>query len=207
MCIEQIISSGKDMIVAGAAAVGAVVAVRGLSTWNRQLKGSVEYDLARRVLKITYRLRDAIKSVRHPMMWAEEMPMPPKDEAEKMSRDELSYYGSSRAYQTRWQKVADVRTDLQAELLEAEVLWGSDLEKRFEVFNKLEKELFIAIRDDLTLRNPKESEAMKQAVQRRRAIARDVMYDDLSETGDDFTKELLQAILPIEDFLKPHLRR
>src|SRR5258708_31563621 len=132
MCLEQIVSVGKDIVVAGAAVVGAAVAVLGLNTWNRQLKGGAEYELARRLLKVTYRLRDAIKSVRHPVMWAAEMPAPPEDKAANMSHEERSYYGSSRTYQVRWQRVADVRTDLQTELLEAEVLWGTDFGRQFE---------------------------------------------------------------------------
>jgi len=207
MPIEQIASAAKDIVLGVAAAVGAVVAVRGLSTWNRQLKGGAEYELARRLLKITYRLRDAIKSVRHPVMWAAEMPAPPEGEIEKMSREERSYYGSSRAYQARWQKVAEVRTDLQTELLEAEVLWGSDLGKRFEALNNLEHELLVAVRSYLTLCDPEASEARKNAVQERQAAARDIMYDELTEEGDEFTQDTVRAIAPIEEYLKPHLRR
>jgi hypothetical protein len=207
MPVDQIIAIVKDVVVAAAAVVGAAVAVRGLNTWNRQLKGGAEYELARRILKVTYRLRDAIKGVRHPVMWAEEMPMPAEAEAAKMSRDDISFYGSSRAYQSRWQKVADVRTELQTELLEAEVLWGSELGKRFQALYKLEHELVVAIRSSVTLSDPKASEARKNAVQKRQAAARDITYDELSEEGDEFTKDVVRAIGPIEEYLKPHLRR
>jgi hypothetical protein len=101
--LEQFVSVGKDVLVAVAAAVGAAVAVLGLNTWNRQLKGSAEYDFARRILKITYRLRDAMTKVRHPAMWAAEMPQPPPEEAKSMSGEEIFYYRHARAYQARWQ--------------------------------------------------------------------------------------------------------
>lgn len=207
MPIDQLVSICKDVALGVAAIVGAAVAVRGLNTWNRQLKGGVEYELARRVLKATYRLRDAIKGVRHPVMWAAEMPMPPEAEAEKMSRDEMSYYGSSRAYQIRWQRVADVHTDLQTELLEAEVLWGTDLSKRFEPLNKLERELAVAIRSFLTACDPNASEGMKAAAHKRQAADRDILYDELTDEGDQFTQDVVRAIAPIEEYLKPHLRR
>ncbi len=205
--VEHFISVGKDVLVAVAAVVGAAVAIRGLNTWNRQLKGSAEYDLARRILKVTYRLRDAIKSVRHPAMWGVEIPNPPVEEAKHMSREEIIYYGKSHAYQARWQKVSDVRTDLQAELLEGEVLWGGELNKLFEVLFKLEHELLVAVQNYLSLSNPKESQARKTAIEKRQLNARDILYDSLEEKGDEFTKDVARAIVPIEEYLKPHLRR
>ncbi len=204
---EHFISVGKDVLVAVAAAVGAAVAIRGLNTWNRQLKGSAEYNLARRILKVTYRLRDAMKSVRHPAMWGAEMPNPPAEEAKHMSSEEIYHYGQSRAYQTRWQRVSDVRTDLQAELLEAEVLWGGELNKLFEALFKLEHELFVAVQNHLSLCDPKVTQAMKTAIEKRQTNARDILYDSLEEKGDEFTKDVARAIVPIEEYLKPHLRR
>jgi hypothetical protein len=198
---------GKDVLVAVAAVVGAVVAIRGLNTWNRQLKGSAEYDLARRILKVSYRLRDAIKGVRYPAMWGVEMPNPPAEEAKRMSHEETDYYSKSHAYQARWQKVSDVRTDLQAELLEAQVLWSGELNKLFEALFKLEHELFVAVQNYLSLCNPKGSEAMKTAIEKRDLNARDILYDSLEEGGDEFTKAVTRAIAPIEEYLKPHLRR
>ncbi len=179
--VEHFISVGKDVLVAVAAVVGAAVAIRGLNTWNRQLKGSAEYDLARRILKVTY--------------------------AKHMSREEIIYYGKSHAYQARWQKVSDVRTDLQAELLEGEVLWGGELNKLFEVLFKLEHELLVAVQNYLSLSNPKESQARKTAIEKRQLNARDILYDSLEEEGDEFTKDVAHAVAPIEEYLKPHLRR
>jgi hypothetical protein len=203
----QLVATIKDVVLAASAVVGAVVAVRGLNTWNRQLQGGAEYELARRVLKLTYRLRDVIKAVRHPVMWAAEMPSPSEADAATMSRDEVRHYGTAMAYQARWQKVADVRTELQTELLEAEVLWGSELRKRFEALNKLEHELLIAVRSFLDVSDPRTHEARKQAVFKRQQGARDVMYDDLSDKGDEFTQDVVRAIQPIEDYVKPHLRK
>jgi hypothetical protein len=111
-CIAQYASITKDTVLTIAAMVGAYVALRGLSTWNRQLKGGVEYDLTRRILKCTYRLREAIKSVRNSVMWVSEMPTPPETEASKMSMEQLRQYGLENAYQKRWDKVSEVRTDL-----------------------------------------------------------------------------------------------
>jgi hypothetical protein len=136
-----------------------------------------------------------------------EMPNPPVEKAETMSGEDIAYYGKSHAYQARWQKVSDVRIDLQAELLEAEVLWGGELNKLFEALFKLEHELFVAVQNYLSLSNPKESETRKIAIEKRQLNARDILYDSLEEDGDEFTKDVSRAIAPIEQYLKPHLRR
>jgi len=41
----------KDLVVTLAAAGGLIVALLGLRTWKRQLKGKTEWDLARRYLR------------------------------------------------------------------------------------------------------------------------------------------------------------
>ncbi|MFD2273256.1 hypothetical protein ACFS07_25195 [Undibacterium arcticum] len=125
-----------------AAVVGAYVALRGLSTWNRQLKGGVEYDLTRRILKCTFRLREAIKGVRNPVIWGNEMPSPRENDAQRLTKEQLRHYGTANAYQKRWDKVTDVRSDLQTELLEAEVIWGRIIHEKFDPLFKLQNELF-----------------------------------------------------------------
>jgi hypothetical protein len=207
MPIEHVIALTKDIALTIVGVVGAYVALRGLNTWNRQLKGSAEYDLARRILKVAYRLRDSIKIVRHPVMWPDEMPSPPEEDAKSMTPEQLRHYGLSRAYQARWQKFNDVATDLQAELLEAEVLWGDELRKRFEAVFKLQHELWISVRSFLTLLDPQARPEMKAAVEKRQSHARDIMYDSLEDGGDEFMNDIVKAIAPIEEYVKPHLRR
>ena len=56
----------KDIALTCGTIVGIYVAIRGLNTWNRQLRGTSEYDLARRVLRCVYRHRDALISVSVP---------------------------------------------------------------------------------------------------------------------------------------------
>src|SRR4051812_47421939 len=114
----------KDVVLTAVAMIGAFCAIKGLSTWNRQIKGTAEYELARRLLRCAYRLREAIKSVRNPLMLVEEMPSPPNDDAPFMGNEYRRFYGLSKGYQNRWDKVVEVESELRAELVEAEVLWG-----------------------------------------------------------------------------------
>ncbi len=60
MSCTEVISVVKDIVLSGAAITGAVVAVKGLGTWQRQLKGQSEYELSRRILVTVFKYRDAI---------------------------------------------------------------------------------------------------------------------------------------------------
>ena len=160
----EIIAIIKDVVLASAAITGAIVAVKGLGTWRRQLKGQFEYELSRRILVSLFKCRDAINGVRHPAIWAFETPSPPEDEARKMSHEQLRFYGTSKAYQTRWDKVQQQKMALYADLLEAEAVWGEKLNELFKSVFNLERELFTRIRHYLEQINPDVQETSKEAI-------------------------------------------
>lgn len=203
-CI-QYISLAKDVVLIAAAFIGSWVAIRGLGTWQKQLKGKSEHDLSRRLLVSLFKYRDAINGVRHPAMWAAEMPSPPEEEAKAMSRDEIRFYGISKAYQARWDDVNQERTDLYADLLEAEALWGEDLKELYKVLFTLQHELLNDIRNFVELINPDTNRDDKEAITKIRKEARKIMYDDLSEEGDEFKNEFKIGVEGIEKYLKPKL--
>jgi hypothetical protein len=195
----------RDLILSGAAITGAVVAIKGLSTWQRQLKGQSEYGLSRRILVSLFKYRDTINGVRHPAMWAYEMPTPPDEEAKGMSRDQIRFYGTSKAYQARWDKVQNERTNLYADLLEAEAIWGDELKELFKVVFDLEHELFTSIRHFIELINPDANEASKEAIRNIDKKRRDIMYDDFSDEGDEYKNDFKVGVENIEKYLKPKL--
>ena len=71
MRLPELVTLAKDLILSGAAIVGIYVAIKGLGTWQRQLKGQSEYELSRRMY------RDAISGLRRPAMGTPELPTPP----------------------------------------------------------------------------------------------------------------------------------
>lgn len=204
-CVD-VLSFAKDLAVSGAAITGAIVAVKGLGTWKRQLKGQFEYELSRRILVTLFKYRDAVAGVRHPAMWGYEMPKPPADEMENMSDADIHYYGTSKAYQARWDRVQAERTSLYADLLQSEALWGLALKDLFKSLFSLEHELMVTIQSYLSMTNPAVSEIEREAHRNISEKRRDVMYDDQSEKGDSFRQEFQSAIEEIERYLKPKLQ-
>lgn len=61
MDIQSILTTIRDVIVTFSALIGAVVAVVGLSTWKKQIQGKEEYELARRLVRNAYKLRNALQ--------------------------------------------------------------------------------------------------------------------------------------------------
>ena len=122
-----------------------------------------------------------------------------------MSYEQIRFYGISRAYQVRWDKVKYERTTLYADLLEAEAVWGEDLNSLFKVVFDLQHELFNKIRHHLELINPDVHESSKEAIRKIDAKGRDIMYDLLGEVPDEFKTDVIDAIKRIESYLKPKL--
>jgi hypothetical protein len=139
-------------------------------------------------------------------MWAYEMPSPSENEAKIMSQEQIRFYGTSKAYRARWDKVKIERTSLYADLLEAEAIWGNELMNLFKKVFDLEHELFTRIRHYIELINPDADVASKEAIRNIDKKKRDIMYDNLSEEPDEYKQELISAIEDIEKYLKPKLR-
>ncbi len=196
----------KDVALVGAAITGAIVAVKGLSTWKKQLRGQSEYELSKSILVTLLRYRDAIDGVRNPGMWAAEMPYPPAEQAEKMNAQEIQFYGRFEAYKARWERVQEQRTELYPNLLEAEAIWGKELKDLFGRIFSLEHELLIQVRHCLDLENPKTPEARREAIIKFDEKRREVLYDDLGEEPDEFKSDVQSAIVEIEAYLKPKLQ-
>lgn len=196
----------KDVVLVGAAITGAIVAVKGLSTWKKQIRGQSEYELSKALLVTLLRYRDAIDEVRNPGMWAAEMPYPPAAQEEKMNEQEIQFYGRFEAYKARWERVQEQRTELYPNLLEAEAIWGKELKDLFSKIFSLEHELLTQVRHCLDLENPKTPESRKEAIMKIDEKRRNVLYDDLGEEPDEYKSDIQSAIGEIEVFLKPKLQ-
>lgn len=197
----KIISMISNIILASAAVVTAYYARKGIREWRKQLKGKTEYELALSILKNTYKLEKAIKTVRKPMFFAYEFSESPKTDNDRTEQGR--YEGWCYVYKTRWKNVENTRIDLQDKLLEGQVLWEEISECFSEIF-RLENELFMSIQRYLTSQNPNVSIL-------RKADKSDNPYRDIRlyeiEEEDDFSKEFKDAIKPIKEFLSPYLNK
>lgn len=205
MTCNEFIALFKDITIPVTAITGAIVAILGLNTWKRQLKIQLEHDLSRRILITLYKYRDRIDGVRFPGMWPHEIPSPPENEVKKMSDEQIQSYGTSKAYQARWDKVQFERNFLNADLLEAEAIWDDKLKNLFAKVFDLEFELFICISQYTGIKYP--DEASKDTIRNTVNKNRDIRFDYLGGKADEYKQEFNDAILEIEKYLKPKLIR
>lgn len=195
----------KDFIVAMAAIFGTFIAKKGLDTWRRQLKGQSEYELSRRILVTLFKYRDAINSVRNPLFYGFEISYPTESESKSMTPDEIDFYGVSKAYQARWDKVYDEKKILYVDLLESEAIWGGRLKDIFKNIYDLENELRLTFTLYLNSINPKTEIKDKELYSSYLKSSKNIMYEFPGNNHDEFKKNMTSAIDTVEVYLKPKL--
>lgn len=120
----QITWSLVQEVVSVVGTLGALIlGVVGLSTWRRQLKGTAEYEVAKKALLLTYQVQDAIRAVRAPMVWLR------KEEVEAGRQLEEE----QRVYDERMGELYKKWAELRTVALEAKVIWGSAAESSFNL--------------------------------------------------------------------------
>jgi hypothetical protein len=93
-------------------------------------------------------------------------------------------------YLKRWEKLSSARSDLRAELLETEVLWGKSIRDAEWKLQLLIGELYAKIY--MHFMNP-------------RSVTNSFDYLYYTDGSDDFSKRVDNAIDGVEQLLRPHL--
>lgn len=182
----------SDVVTALSAVVVSCVAIYGLREWKRQTKGKTDYEIARRYLKSALNLRDSITYVRNPFISINEMQTALKEHG--FSEDEYSdnMKKNMAVYSTRWKKVQEAQTNLEIELLEAEVSWGAEAVRVSRKLSSLTRKLF--------------AELQMYISGYRQNIKDELIYNQGDfDNPDDFSIKLNEGIEEIREFLKPHL--
>jgi hypothetical protein len=191
------ISAISNCVTAFAAIVAGVATVIGLATWKKQLKGQTEYELAKRYLKSALKLREAIRTVRNPWITPGEKAQAIKDSGiDQISKEQTTGI----VYQFRWKRILEALTDLEAEALEAEAIWGKNanelIDPLLKCVGKLSGQINIFLNSDLQY---------DMTAEDKKEI-REIIYDTRSDKPNAFTEQVDEAIKHIELYIRPHLR-
>ncbi len=118
----------SQLILTATAVTGAVVAVAGLTTWRKQLRGRTEYARARKLLRAFLQVRDEIRFVRNPFIPAGEFLAAYRAENREPPATGVSgQEGLRLVYHHRWRQLQAAVSDLRVEMVEGEVHWGERL--------------------------------------------------------------------------------
>jgi hypothetical protein len=196
----QYITSVKDIILAIAAATGAIVGVLGLKTWRHELHGKIEYELARRLIKACYNFRDAFALVRRRVITEGEMK--PQEQSDKTTTEERMRTNSY-VYDNRWKILMEAAAELDTEMLEGEVIWGAEIEKELmPPVRMLVIELREALEDFLLTSDPEQMIFTRdQTVEVRRKFL------GALDGTDEFSTKLKAVVSAIETKFRPYLKR
>lgn len=117
-----------------------------LKTWKKQLKWTIEYELAKRILHRIYQVERYFNQVRNPFISAWELYINFSEEDLRLkSESDRRYEEYHKAYKDRLDPLFLVIEQLNIDILEAEALWWNQLKKFvYEIFRHL-RELQVAV--------------------------------------------------------------
>lgn len=203
MITTEDITIAKDVILAIAGVTTACVAVRGLNTWSRQLEGTANYEVARKLARAVYRLRNEIQACRANRIRAAEFP----DGYKNMFKNSASDNGQAYAYvfSNRWGPVQEALIELDAQTLEGEALWGGSVRDKTDQIRTVARRLNVAM--EAFVDNEFSGGDVFNRDQGFGVRVRSEVFASSGDEGNDLTKDLFSAVASIEAELRPHLRR
>lgn len=138
----KIISATKDIVLMLAAIITAKIAYKGLQRWSRELKGKADFEIARNLIRATYKLRDELGYCRSPWISVGEFPKD-YDHSKKTPDGEAKAY--SFIYLNRWRPVASTLQEFETQALEAEALWGPNFKPKTDELRQCARNLQVSI--------------------------------------------------------------
>lgn len=204
MTPDDWIKLAPDAVTALAATLAGVGALKGVNTWRKQLKGQHTYDAARRTYLAMLKLREAISSMRAPFIPVDEFMAAAQAEGIqiKSTDDLLSDQVSYAVQRLRWSGVVTPLHELEASVLEAEVVISPEVR---QVFARLQKHIWrLKWALDHHLRRRADPRPPSSPVSTFEKEQMDVLNRPVD--GDDTYEQELEAIVrAFADVLKPHL--
>jgi hypothetical protein len=176
-------SVGVITVLTFLVAIGTLAtAIYGLSTWRKQLKGTHEYELAKRINLAVYELRYAIRGVRAPFV--------PTDAAS--------------AYQQRWESLLKPARKLKSALFEAQIIWDKEKATRLSgEMDKLLGQLNVAIDMYLMSKQDEHSDMASELFTLEQAY---ILYQGREQPTDNYAKSVDKYVAELERFVKPKLK-
>jgi hypothetical protein len=196
----EIITVTKDIILIFAAIATAHVAINGLQSWSRELKGKADFEVARNLIRSVYKLRDELGYCRSPWYPPSEFPED-YDSMNKTSDSESKAYAF--LYSNRWKLVATALLEYESQALEAQALWGASFKSKTDELRQCARNLKSAL-DAYISDKANDGEDFKCDPKFSKETKLKIWV-----TGNDnpLTQEIDNAIQSIEKEVRPHFKR
>ncbi|MEZ0193641.1 hypothetical protein AB9U01_06185 [Pseudomonas qingdaonensis] len=201
---KDLFSIISTFVSAAAVAVAFYFGREGLNTWRRQLRGTADHELARRLLIELHHYKDAIHAARDIAFLSEEFAPDESDQdVGGESFEEQRYRNMSRAYRRRFRVIHSCSAPMRASLLEADLMWSEQTSEDFKSVLDLERELWIAVRRYLESINPSNPPDVRQRYYARWAADKKIVQDLYD--GDEYRNMLEDKVKQVESVVKRKL--
>ena len=192
----KMISDISNIITALSVFGTAIIALLGLRSWQNEMKGKTEYEIARKVMRSAYRLVQELNYSRSPL---QNLPFP--DGSEK-NKEEKNLEAHRKLYSDLLHPIFDAYTDLESCILDAQVIWGEEITVLAHNIKRCVHKYQNAL--ELNLDNIQDR---GEIFRDDREIAKEnkkILYA-FGESDNVFTKEIQDSLNNIELFIRPRL--
>jgi hypothetical protein len=176
--------------------VGAlVIGSFGLFTWRRQLRGTSEYELAKKAVFKAYEVQQALQTVRNPMLYLS------KEEVEAGRHLEEE----QRIYNDRIAVLNEKWAELQTIRLEAKVIWSDGAHSCFNEIQQRIGDLKGAISLHFWMKGAYAGPETTVDNSHKRIIENNKIVYFVSD-DDEFSQKILNSVEKVERFFGPKIR-
>jgi gas vesicle protein len=193
----------KDVVLSCAAIATAIVAILGLKSWSRELRGRASFETAKSLVRATYRLRDELQSCRSPFVTSSEFPDDYDVSGPKSAQQQANAW--AHVYNTRWHPVRDAALAFGPTVLEAEALWGHEIREKADELRQCARNLQVAM--EATIDDKAHSGTDFASDKDFARHMRSVTHASRDDRDNLLTKKIEDAVAAIEAIAKPHLKR
>jgi len=195
----------KEAILAFSAFAVGIAAMISIFTWRQQIKDKTHYGLARQLLRTAFEIETAFRHVRNPFMSSGELEsaLCQKD-YERLKEDtdgRIIPFGQMQvryAYSLRMKRLQEALIQFEADTIEARIVWGDDVTKYYDRFNKLVKKLYASLMMYL--------ENLDGGDPKIRKASFDIIYGVSDGSAEDpFANEVKTVLGGLREYLMPFL--
>jgi hypothetical protein len=188
----------KDLIIIFATLSGLFIGYKGLLTWWDQLQGKTEYELSIKLLQTLYKLEHSIIVLRSPLKTIDV-----RNVDKNLAKEKQFYIQYNNTREQEWSLVFNYYTELKAEFLNAQVLWGKDFGKLITPILELINELRFNLQLYLSWKDPERK--IEHYTNDEVIDMKKIVY--YAGDNDLFGDKIDKAIINIEDRVRPYLKK
>ena len=198
----EIITMIKDLALAGAAVTTGIVAVVGIKNWSRELRGKANFEVARSLIRETYKLRDELRYARSPFTVAHEFPDDyPSNIKDRTSEIEANAW--AHVFSNRWKGLVAPLQEFESQALEAEALWGNEIREKTDELRRCARHLQVSM-EAFVHNEANDHEDFKSDRAHAKAVKADIWA---AGKTNELTDKINNAVAELEKEIRPHLRR